>query len=74
MNDTPVNRDLKDAFGPDWVWLCDGTPEGTLGVALDAASASRSGEPDLSALDAALLGAKIRQAYSDAMTSRRRSA
>jgi beta-1,4-mannosyltransferase len=74
VNDTVANRDLRDAFGPDWVWLCDGTPEGTIRVALDAAAASRSEEPDLSALDAARLGAKIRQAYSEAMVSRRRSA
>jgi beta-1,4-mannosyltransferase len=73
VNDTAANRDLRDAFGPDWVWLCDGTPGGTFHVALDAAAAPRSEEPDLSALDATRLGAEIRQAYSDAMTSRRRS-
>jgi beta-1,4-mannosyltransferase len=74
VNDTAANRDLKDAFGPDWVWLCDGTPADTLRVALDAAAAVRSEEPDLSALDAVRLGAQVRQAYSDAIASRHSSA
>jgi glycosyltransferase involved in cell wall biosynthesis len=71
VNDTATNRDLQESFGPDWVWLCDGTPEDTLRVAGDAAASSRPEAPDLSVLDAARLGAETRQAYSDAIASRR---
>lgn len=71
VNDTATNRDLQESFGPDWVWLCDGTPEDTLRVAADAAAASRPEAPDLSGLDAARLGAETRRAYSTAIASRR---
>ena len=46
VNDTAANRDLQDIFGPDWVWLCDGTPEDALRVAVDAAIADRPEVPD----------------------------
>jgi beta-1,4-mannosyltransferase len=71
VNDTAANRDLQSIFGPDWVWLCDGTPEDALRVAGDAAVAERPETPDLSVVDAARLGAETRRAYSDAMASRR---
>ena len=71
VNDTAANRDLQDIFGSDWVWLCDGTPEDALRVAVDAATADRPEAPDLRVVDAARLGAETRRAYSNAMASRR---
>lgn len=71
VNDTAANRDLQGIFGSDWVWLCDGTPEDALRVAVEAAIAERPAAPDLSVVDAARLGAETRRAYSDAMASRR---
>ena len=71
VNDTPVNRDLQEVFGSDWVWLCDGTPEDALHVAGYAANADRPEAPDLSVVDAARLGAETRRAYLKAMASRR---
>jgi beta-1,4-mannosyltransferase len=71
VNDTPANRDLQEVFGSDWVWLCDGTPEDALRVAVDATNADRPEAPDLSVVDAARLGAETRRAYSRAMAARR---
>jgi glycosyltransferase involved in cell wall biosynthesis len=71
VNDTAANRDLQGTFGSDWVWLCDGTPEEALRVAVEAAIAERPAAPDLSVVDAARLGAETRRAYSNAMASRR---
>ena len=71
VNDTPANRDLQEIFGADWVWLCDGSPEDALRVAVYATSSDRPEAPDLSVVDAARLGAETRQAYAKAMASRR---
>ena len=70
LNDTPANRNLRDIFGVEWVWLCDGTPEDALRIALVAASTTRPETPDLDAINYKRLAAETVCAYSDA-TARR---
>lgn len=71
LNDTPANRDLRDAFGSDWVWLCDGTPADALRVAMRAAVAPRPDAPDVTGLSPERLGAMTRHAYLEAIAARR---
>jgi beta-1,4-mannosyltransferase len=71
LNDTVANRDVQEMFGRDWVHLCDGTPNDALRVGLEATAAPRAARPDLSAAEYAQLGSQMRQAYLDAMVSRR---
>ena len=70
LNDTPVARDLRDLFGKEWVWLCDGTAEDAMQQALVAAAATRPPELDLRALDYGQLAAKTHRAYADAIAAR----
>ena len=70
LNDTPANRNLRDKFGAEWVWLCDGTPEDALSAALVAASTNRPETLDLDAINYKRLAAETLCAYSDA-TARR---
>ena len=71
VNDTPVNRDLQDFFGPEWVWLCGESPEAALRTAEAAAAAARPALPELSMLDPERLAALTRDAYAAAVRSRR---
>jgi beta-1,4-mannosyltransferase len=71
LNDTATNRDLRKIFGPEWIYLCDGTPEDALRVALDAALRFRTASPDLGMIGYPQLAHQMRRAYSDAMASRR---
>jgi len=71
LNDTAANRDVRETFGGDWVHLCDGTPDGALRVGLEAAATPRPAAPDLSPAEYARLGSQMREAYLDAMVSRR---
>lgn len=66
LNDTPANRDLRDVFGAEWVWLCDGTPEDALRTALVAAATTRPETLDLDAINYKRLAADTLCAYSDA--------
>jgi beta-1,4-mannosyltransferase len=70
LNDTPVAQDLRDLFGKEWVWLCDGTAEDAMQQALAAAAAARPPELDLRALDYGQLAAKTHRAYADAIAAR----
>ena len=70
LNDTPVARDLRDVFGKEWVWLCDGTAGDAVQQALAAAAATRPTELDLRALDYGRLAAKTHRAYADAIAAR----
>jgi glycosyltransferase involved in cell wall biosynthesis len=71
VNDTPVNRDLRDFFGPEWVWLCGESPEAALRTAAAAAAASRPALPELGMLDPGRLAALTRNAYATAVERRR---
>jgi beta-1,4-mannosyltransferase len=71
LNDTVANRDVQEAFGRDWVHLCDGTPGDALRVGLQAAGTPRAAAPDFGPAEYARLGSQMRQAYLDAMVSRR---
>lgn len=70
MNDTPVAEDLRDLFGKDWVWVCDGTAQDAVRQAVAAVAASRPPEVDLRALDYEQLGAKTYRAYVDIIAAR----
>lgn len=70
VNDTPVNRDLQDFFGQEWVWLCAATPEAALETALAAASGPRPARPDLSLLDPGRLRMLTKRAYARAAGTR----
>ena len=63
LHDGPANRDLRDTFGAEWVWLCDGTAEDTLRVALAAVAAPRPEVPDLQSLEYEQLAAATLRAY-----------
>lgn len=71
LNDTAANRDVQRSFGRDWVYLCDGSPNDALRVGLEATAAPRAEAPDLSPAEYAQLGSQMRQAYLDAIASRR---
>jgi beta-1,4-mannosyltransferase len=71
LNDTAANRDLRKIFGSEWIYLCDGTPEDALRVALDAAITFRTASPDVGMIGYPQLAHQMRQAYSDAMAARR---
>lgn len=71
LYDTAVNRDLQSVFGGDWIYLCGGTPEDALRVALQTVGDLREDMPDISAIDYVQLSAQMRKAYSDAVESRR---
>lgn len=70
LNDTPANQNLRDVFGDEWVWLCDGTPEDALRTALVAAATTRPATLDLDVINYKRLAAETICAYSDA-TARR---
>jgi beta-1,4-mannosyltransferase len=70
LNDTPANRDLRDVFGGEWVWLCDGTPEDALRTALVAGATTRPETLDLDVVNCKRLAVETLCAYSDA-TARR---
>lgn len=70
LNDTPANQSLRDVFGGEWVWLCDGTPSDALRTALVAAATSRPETLDLDVINYKRLAAETLCAYSDA-TARR---
>ena len=70
LNDNPANQNLRDVFGGEWVWLCDGTPEDALRTALVAATTARPETLDLDVIDYKRLAAETLCAYSDA-TARR---
>jgi hypothetical protein len=70
LHDTLANRDLRDIFGPEWVWLCDGTAEDAIRVSLTAAAAARTETPDLQVLEFGQLAAETLRAYSDAIAIR----
>jgi beta-1,4-mannosyltransferase len=66
LNDTPANQNLRDVFGGEWVWLCDGTPEDALRTALVAAATTRPETLDLDEINYKRLAAETLCAYSDA--------
>jgi beta-1,4-mannosyltransferase len=66
VNDTPANQNLRDVFGGEWVWLCDGTPEDALRTALVAAATTRPKTLDLDVINYKRLAAETLCAYSDA--------
>jgi beta-1,4-mannosyltransferase len=70
LKDTPASQNLRDAFGGEWVWLCDGTPEDTLRTALAAAAVTRPETLDLDAINNKRLAAETVCAYSDAIARR----
>jgi beta-1,4-mannosyltransferase len=70
LNDTPANQNLRDAFGGEWVWLCDGTPQDALRAALVAAATTRPETLDLDRIDCKRLAAETLCAYSDAIARR----
>ena len=70
LNDTPANQNLRDVFGSEWVWLCDGTPEDALRTALEAALITRPETLDLDMINSKRLAAETLCAYSYA-TARR---
>lgn len=70
LNDTPANRNLRDIFGAEWVWLCDGTPEDALRTALVAAATTRPKTLDLDAINSKRLAAETLCAYSHAIARR----
>jgi beta-1,4-mannosyltransferase len=72
LNDTPANQNLRDVFGGEWVWLCDGTPEDALRAASVAAATTRPETPDLDVIDPKRLAAETLCAYSDAIAARRK--
>lgn len=72
LNDTPANQDLRDVFGGEWVWLCDGTPEDALRTALVAAATTRPETLDLDVINYKRLAAETLCAYSDAIARRGR--
>lgn len=49
--DTPINRELREAVGQDWVHLFIGGAEDALALARRVAEAPRSGRPELSAFE-----------------------
>lgn len=73
LTDTPANRDLQRIVGPDWVHLCDGTPDDAFRVALEAAASPRFGSPDLAPLEWKEIGVRTSDAYSLAIALRRRT-
>ena len=70
LNDTPANQNLRDVFGREWVWLCDGTPEDALRTALVAAATTRPETLDLDVINHKRLAADTLCAYSDAIARR----
>jgi len=70
LTDTPSARDLRALVGPRWVYLCDGSPEDAIKVAVRAAADERPASPDLTALDWAGLGRLVSEAYADAVMLR----
>jgi glycosyltransferase involved in cell wall biosynthesis len=70
VNNTEANRELQSRFGPDWVWLCDGTTDDALRVALKAIASPRPEKPGLGILDRSLLGRQIWNAYREAIDAR----
>jgi hypothetical protein len=70
LNDNPANQNLRDVFGGEWVWLCDGTPEDALRTALVAAATARPETLDLDVIDYKRLAAETLCAYSDATVRR----
>lgn len=70
LNDTPANQNLRDVFGSEWVWLCDGTPAGSLRTALAAAATTRPETLDLDVINYKRLAAETCCAYSDAIDRR----
>jgi hypothetical protein len=66
LNDTPANQNLRDVFGGEWIWLCDGTPEDALRTALVAAATTRPETLDLDVINYKRLAADTLCAYSDA--------
>jgi beta-1,4-mannosyltransferase len=71
LNDTAANRELRKTFGHEWIYLCDGTPEDALRVAVEAAITFRTDSPDVGMIGYPQLAHQMREAYSDAMASRR---
>jgi beta-1,4-mannosyltransferase len=72
LNDTPANRNLRDVFGGEWVWLCDGTAEDALRTALVASATNRPETLDLDVINYKRLAAETLGAYSDAIARRGR--
>jgi beta-1,4-mannosyltransferase len=72
VNDTPANQHLRDVFGGEWVWLCDGTPADALRAALVAAATTRPETLDLDVINYKRLAAETVCAYSDATARRGR--
>ena len=70
LNDTPANQNLRDVFGGEWVWICDGTPEDALRTALQAAATTRPQTLDLDVIDSKRLAAETLRAYSHAIARR----
>jgi beta-1,4-mannosyltransferase len=70
LNDTLANQNLRDVFGGEWVWLCDGTPADALRTALVAAATTRPETLDLDVINYKRLAAETRCAYSDAIARR----
>lgn len=70
MNNTEANRELQSRFGPDWVWLCDGTADDALRVALEAIASPRPRKPPLGIPDSSLPGRQIWSAYRAAIAAR----
>jgi glycosyltransferase involved in cell wall biosynthesis len=70
LNDTPANQNLREVFGGEWVWLCDGTPQDALRAALVAAATTRPETLDLDAINCKRLAAETLCAYSDAIAGR----
>ena len=70
LNATPANQNLRDVFGGEWVWLCDGTPEDALHTALVAAATLRPETLDLDVINYKRLAAETIGAYSDAIARR----
>lgn len=70
LGETAVNRDLREFFGPEWVWLSGSSPAAALQTALAAMAAPRPALPELGDLDPARLAALTEQAYAMAVDLR----
>jgi glycosyltransferase involved in cell wall biosynthesis len=65
--DSPINRELRQQVGADWVHLFDGGPAEALAVAKRVAHARRSGRPDLDAFAWPAIAEATVQAYRDVL-------
>jgi glycosyltransferase involved in cell wall biosynthesis len=77
LTDTPAARDVRRLVGPQWIYLCDGSAEDAIRVAMEAVAQERPASPDLAALDWGEVGRRVSEAYTDAVVlhaSRRRFA